>query len=139
MNPGLEFFVWAAFDQARQVARKLGGTARKHHLLRGLLSAQLGLASLARLSQIGLPVAQAASPAPAPVKAKVEGGQVIKIAYHAPMPAPQPGPRELQARLEQIAAAYGEPIGIAVSRTDRNWVAQVNGAQLFPQQSVSKT
>jgi beta-lactamase class A len=139
LNPGLEFIVWAAFDEVREAARELGRTARKHHLVRGLLSAQLGLAALAMLSQIGLPVAQAAPPAPTQAKVKVEGAQVLKIAYHAPPPAPQPGPRSLQEKLERIVAGYGEQVGVAVSRVDRNWVASVGGNQLYPQQSVSKT
>lgn len=48
-------------------------------------------------------------------------------------------PAALQARLSEIAKAYGEPIGIAVSDVSSGWVAQVNGEQPFPQQSVSKT
>jgi beta-lactamase class A len=48
-------------------------------------------------------------------------------------------PGALQARLAKIAKAYGEPVGIAVSDVGAGWVADVNGTEPFPQQSVSKT
>ncbi|MFL5297842.1 MAG: serine hydrolase [Phenylobacterium sp.] len=54
-----------------------------------------------------------------------------------PRPAP-PAPAELQSRLEQLAAAYREPVGIAVTDVATGWTAQVAGDQTFPQQSVSK-
>lgn len=50
---------------------------------------------------------------------------------------PQP-PTALQADLTRLAAAYGEPVGIAVTDIASGWTAQVNGDQAFPQQSVSK-
>jgi beta-lactamase class A len=129
LNPGLEFILWAAGDRIREAARKV-------HLAQGVLSVQLALVALATASLVGMPAARAAPPG---LKARVHGGQVIKIAFHAPPPKPQPAPRALQARIEQIVADYGEPVGIAVARIDRPWVASVGGEELFPQQSVSKT
>jgi beta-lactamase class A len=55
----------------------------------------------------------------------------------APRAAP-PAPQALQARLQQLAEAYREPVGIAVSDVAGGWTAQIAGDQTFPQQSVSK-
>ena len=52
-------------------------------------------------------------------------------------PAP-PAPAEFQASLDHLAAAYGEPVGIAVSDVGQGWTASVAGDERFPQQSVSK-
>lgn len=52
-------------------------------------------------------------------------------------PAP-PAPGDLQGRLEALATAYREPVGIAVSDVAEGWTAQVAGEETFPQQSVSK-
>jgi beta-lactamase class A len=52
-------------------------------------------------------------------------------------PAP-PAPEALQRRLQALAEAYKEPVGIAVTDVASGWTAQVAGDQLFPQQSVSK-
>lgn len=60
-------------------------------------------------------------------------------ALRAPVPLPPAAPPEFQARIEQLAARYGEKVGIAVMDVDKGWVAQVNGEDFFPQQSVSKT
>ncbi len=49
-----------------------------------------------------------------------------------------PAPPGLQARLEALAEAYGEPVGVAVSDVSTGWVASVKGSTPFPQQSVSK-
>ena len=54
-----------------------------------------------------------------------------------PRPAP-PAPAALQAELDQLAEAYGEPVGIAVTDVAQGWTAAVQGDQDFPQQSVSK-
>ena len=58
----------------------------------------------------------------------------------APVPvrAVPPAPQALQARLSQLAEAYKDPVGIAVSDVSSGWTAQVAGDQVFPQQSVSK-
>lgn len=47
-------------------------------------------------------------------------------------------PPALQARLDQLAQGYREPIGIAVSDVAGGWTASVAGEETFPQQSVSK-
>ena len=44
------------------------------------------------------------------------------------------GPRDIA----ELAAAYGEPVGIAVTDIQDGWVTSVRGDQPFPQQSVSK-
>jgi beta-lactamase class A len=54
-----------------------------------------------------------------------------------PRPAP-PAPQALQARLEQLAQAYKEPVGIAVTDVATGWTAKVAADQTYPQQSVSK-
>jgi beta-lactamase class A len=68
------------------------------------------------------------NPAPAPT-----------AAMKAPVPALPPAPPEFQAKLDALAAKYGEKVGIAVMDIDNGWIAQVNGDDYFPQQSVSKT
>ncbi|HET9161332.1 MAG TPA: class A beta-lactamase [Caulobacteraceae bacterium] len=60
-------------------------------------------------------------------------------ALHERVPAPPAAPPELQAKIEDLAHRYGEKVGIAVMDVDKGWVAQVNGGDFFPQQSVSKT
>ncbi len=49
-----------------------------------------------------------------------------------------PGPAALQRKLEALAAAYGEPVGVAVADVSEGWVTSVSGDKPFPQQSVSK-
>jgi beta-lactamase class A len=58
----------------------------------------------------------------------------------APVPAraAPPAPQAIQARLQQLAESYREPVGIAVSDVASGWTAQVAADQVFPQQSVSK-
>ena len=53
------------------------------------------------------------------------------------MPAP-PAPLELQADLSALAAAYREPVGVAVVDVTEGWAADVDGDGAYPQQSVSK-
>ena len=60
---------------------------------------------------------------------------------HAPTKvklAAPPAPKELQDRLAALAAAYKEPVGIAVTDVAARWTAEVAGDEVFPQQSVSK-
>jgi beta-lactamase class A len=49
-----------------------------------------------------------------------------------------PAPVDLQNALTELAAAYGEPVGVAVMDVDAGWTAEVAGEVDFPQQSVSK-
>src|SRR5436190_2280180 len=60
-------------------------------------------------------------------------------AMKAPVPAPPAAPADFQAKIQALADRYGEKVGIAVMDVDKGWVAQVNGQDFFPQQSVSKT
>ncbi len=54
-------------------------------------------------------------------------------------PSNPPAPTALQARLQDLASHYPEPVGLAVADVTRGWVAHVNGGVVLPQQSVSKT
>jgi len=47
-------------------------------------------------------------------------------------------PALLQARLDQLVAAYGEEVGIAVTDVAAGWTAGVDRDRPYPQQSVSK-
>lgn len=47
-------------------------------------------------------------------------------------------PAALQARLDDLAAAYGEEVGVAVTDIRRGWTAGVDQDRPYPQQSVSK-
>jgi beta-lactamase class A len=47
-------------------------------------------------------------------------------------------PAELQARLEDLAARYGEDVGIAVTDVTDGWTAGIDQDRPYPQQSVSK-
>lgn len=59
----------------------------------------------------------------------------LPIVYPTVRPEPPP---VLVARLHGLAAAWGEPVGLAVKDVDQGWVVQVAGEQPYPQQSVSK-
>lgn len=59
----------------------------------------------------------------------------LPVALPIVQPAPPP---QLAARLEELAAAWGEPVGLAVAAVDEGWVASVDGETPYPQQSVSK-
>jgi beta-lactamase class A len=62
----------------------------------------------------------------------------LKTALHIHAGLPPPAPAELQARLDALAAAYREPVGIAVVDVKDRWTAAVDGDSAYPQQSVSK-
>ena len=49
-----------------------------------------------------------------------------------------PAPVGLQAEIRDLAAGYGEPVGIAVADLKDGWIAEASGEADFPQQSVSK-
>ena len=59
------------------------------------------------------------------------------VIHKVQLPAP-PAPAELQDKLAALAAAYREPVGVAVTDVSQRWTAHVAGDQVFPQQSVSK-
>src|SRR5690606_1601859 len=64
-------------------------------------------------------------------------GPVVPLPVVYPTVRPEPPP-VLVARLHGLAAAWGEPVGLAVKDVDQGWVVQVAGEQPYPQQSVSK-
>ena len=64
-------------------------------------------------------------------------GPVEPLPVVYPTVRPEPPP-VLAARLHGLAAAWGEPVGLAVKDVDQGWVVQVAGEQPYPQQSVSK-
>lgn len=49
-----------------------------------------------------------------------------------------PAPAALQARLDELVAAYGEEVGVAVTDVATGWTAGVDQDRAYPQQSVSK-
>lgn len=62
-------------------------------------------------------------------------GASTPLVHTRPVPA---APAEFQSDLNRLAAAYREPVGIAVSDVTDGWTASVAGDERFPQQSVSK-
>lgn len=62
-------------------------------------------------------------------------GPVGRLRAEPPVP---PAATALQDRLTALAAAYGEPVGIAVTDVAAGWTAGVHTDQPYPQQSVSK-
>jgi beta-lactamase class A len=74
----------------------------------------------------------------APTTASTPAIEQHAVPLKAKAPPPPRAPAALQAKLDDLAAAYGEPIGIAVSDLEAGWTAQVRGDEVFPQQSVSK-
>jgi beta-lactamase class A len=75
------------------------------------------------------------------VAASTPPQQVQLTSLHAPRrarpPAP-PAPAELQAELDELVGRCHEPVGVAVTDVAQGWTAQVDGAGLYPQQSVVK-
>ena len=70
----------------------------------------------------------------APATVRYTKGPAIPVSLR---PSPD-APADLQARLEALASAYRDPMGIAVTDVTDGWTAQVAGGDTFPQQSVSK-
>ncbi len=60
-------------------------------------------------------------------------GRLHVLARKAP-----PAPAALQARLDDLTAAYGEEVGVAVTDVSTGWTAGVDQDRPYPQQSVSK-
>jgi beta-lactamase class A len=71
--------------------------------------------------------ASAANSAPAPA--------ALQVVYPTRRPEPPP---QLAERLQALASAWGEPVGVAVSDVGSGWIAAVDGDSPYPQQSVSK-
>ncbi len=55
-----------------------------------------------------------------------------------PRPASQAAPLAMVDTIRSLWAAYPDRVGISVMRSDGSWVIEHRGAELFPQQSVSK-
>jgi beta-lactamase class A len=70
--------------------------------------------------------------------AQVASAQLTSARLTLSQEAPPPAPDALQARLDELAAGYGEPVGIAVTDVSRGWTAGVDQDRPYPQQSVSK-
>ncbi len=73
--------------------------------------------------------------------AKGERPEAVLTAARAavlPNRAPPPAPAELQAKLQDLAERFGEPVGIAVTDVEEGWTAEVDGQSVYPQQSVVK-
>jgi beta-lactamase class A len=95
-------------------------------------AAGAGLGGLALLIVSGAMVFEGAQPvAPAAAAADEPAPQATPVALRQAPPA-------LAARLEALAQAYGEPVGLAVADVDAHWVTAVDGDTPYPQQSVSK-
>lgn len=65
------------------------------------------------------------------------GGPAAPILLRNLKPAPQ-APAALQARLNELTAAYGEEVGVAVTDVSEGWTAGIDRDRPYPQQSVSK-
>ena len=77
----------------------------------------------------------AARPQPTPAEASLTAARLPVVLPVREAPEP---PEALQARLEALARAYGEDVGIAVADVDAGWTAGVDVEGFYPQQSVSK-
>ena len=75
--------------------------------------------------------------AQAPIPADVIATSGLEVQAAALTPS-VPAPAALQAELEELAARFEEPIGIAISDVAEGWTAGVELDGAFPQQSVSK-
>ncbi len=82
-----------------------------------------------------LPVAAHFIPLPKDDAAKPAHKPAV-VAVKPPPPAP-PGPATLQEAIERASERFGH-VAIAIKDVQKGWVAQVNGNELAPQQSVSK-
>lgn len=96
------------------------------------------LAVLGGLTLLGGAYVVTKTPAKAPPPTILAAGTGAPRPHIAPRPKPGPPPQALQKRLDELAASYREPVGIAVADTSEGWMAQVAGDDAFPQQSVSK-
>ncbi|WP_293679282.1 serine hydrolase [uncultured Phenylobacterium sp.] len=69
---------------------------------------------------------------------KVASGPLTETRFHLLAKKPAPAPAALQARLDELAATYGEEVGVAVTDVSEGWTAGVDKDRPYPQQSVSK-
>jgi beta-lactamase class A len=70
--------------------------------------------------------------------ARLASGPLTETRFHLLAETPPPAPQALQARLDELTAAYGEEVGVAVTDISEGWTAGVDKDRPYPQQSVSK-
>jgi beta-lactamase class A len=70
--------------------------------------------------------------------AKLAAGPLTEARLRILAKQPAKAPEALQSRLTELAAAYGEEVGIAVTDVQSGWTAGVDQDRPYPQQSVSK-
>ncbi|PZQ62389.1 MAG: serine hydrolase [Phenylobacterium zucineum] len=70
--------------------------------------------------------------------AKLASGPLTQARLHILARTSAKAPEALQSRLDELAAAYGEEVGIAVTDVTAGWTAGVDQDRPYPQQSVSK-
>ena len=69
---------------------------------------------------------------------RLASGPLTQARLHLLTKMPPNAPQALQARLDDLAAAYGEEVGVAVTDVSEGWTAGVDKDRPYPQQSVSK-
>lgn len=69
---------------------------------------------------------------------KLASGPLTETRFHLLTKKAPPAPQALQARLDDLTAAYGEEVGVAVTDVSEGWTAGVDKDRPYPQQSVSK-
>ncbi|WP_293906460.1 serine hydrolase [Phenylobacterium sp.] len=69
---------------------------------------------------------------------KLASGPLTETRFHIQARKAPPAPAALQARLDELTGAYGEPVGVAVTDVAQGWTAGVDKDRPYPQQSVSK-
>jgi beta-lactamase class A len=70
--------------------------------------------------------------------AKLASGTLTETRFEILQKTAPKAPEALQARLSQLAADYGEEVGVAVTDVSTGWTAGVDQDRPYPQQSVSK-
>lgn len=74
------------------------------------------------------------------VPSAAKGAPAVPAPVPVPVRAPQPveAPRYLADRVDRLGKAFSGRVGITVRSVDDDWSTAWRGAELFPQQSVSK-
>jgi len=84
---------------------------------------------------LGLLVASPPSWRPASPEARSPRPFVAAASAETP---PRSAPAPLQSKVEQLAQAFGDEVGVAILDLQEGWIVQVRGDRPAPQQSVSK-
>ncbi len=108
--------------------------ARRRSVRGRVFRSRRGLAFVALTIAAGL----AGGLASADRAAKLASGPLTAARLHILAKTPAQAPEALQARLAELAAGYGEEVGIAVTDVQAGWTAGVDQDRPYPQQSVSK-